>query len=291
MSLVETTTLSPIKPLVTNRIFVDKYFSFTAACFGGKGDDWSLKPLQTRGDERSNYVFADRLASALSGIGAQCVYAPTPTKFNAEIISPNKLTNHISVGNGVYLRRNNKAPADGTFLQHPKDAGIFSAGGCGVIVAVYCNEVVFAHAGRECLLDRHWVKTEGRECSRDNVSVVDSMLDALRVTPEHLHEVQVWPLYFIKPEDFPHRADDTELDHAVYNPAAMRFLPKVYGKDCGTVTKSEIQMDLPGIARKQFIVRGVPAKNIHMEHQYLADELPTTRNGGGRYLVAIVRNS
>jgi hypothetical protein len=118
----------------------------------------------------------------------------------------------------------------------------------------------------------------------------DSIIDTwVELNPLNTSEVHVWPLYFIKPRDFAHRADDPDLKHQGYNRAAMELLPKQFGVECGTVDDEAIYLDLPHIARRQFLRRGIPARNIHMEHAYLADELPTTRKGGGRYLVAIVR--
>jgi len=283
---------SAIAPLVHVHFKVPgSDLSFSAACFEGK--DWSLAGLQTAPDALKHAEYANRLLRALKGIGACCAYAPNPTQFNARIIEPSRLNNFIQLDKDkkVYVRRNKEMPADGTFLRHAQEAGIFSAGGCGVIVMTCGDKLVFAHAGRDCLLDRTWVSTEGARRSRNNVSVVHSMLDAIDLWKNDPAEVHVWTLFFIKPDDFVHRADDKERDHPVYNPAAMRFLPKMYGKACGVVTKEEIRMNLPDIAKAQCLSYGVPAENIHMEHRFLADELPTTRNGGGRYLVAVVRQS
>ncbi len=284
--------LEKVKPLVTND-FEAPGLRFSASCFGGI--NWSLARLQTNNDVYQHQEFADQLRSAITSAGARMAFAPTPTAFNGKVGLPRELTNTISLGNGVYVRRNNKALMDGTFLSHKHEAGIFSAGGCGVIVATYRHLLVFAHAGRDCLLDRLWVKTEGAERTPDraHISVVDSIIEALGVTPEKMHEVHVWPLYFIRPEEFSHRANDIQKDHGEYNRAAIRFLPTQYGKECGDVTSDRIMMDLPRIARKQCLGHGIPCSNIHMEHCYLDNELPHTRKGEGttRYLVAIVRNS
>jgi hypothetical protein len=279
-----------LHPLVINRFTSEGGSSFSAACFEGTG--WSLGPLQKATDVHKNLALASSVRRAMENINATCAYAPNPTRFNGKIIDPQLLTEFLSLGNGIYLRRNQAEPADGTFLRFPREAGIFSAGGCGVVVMMYKEIILFAHAGRDCLLDRTWVKSEGAERTPGrNVSVIESMLNALQVPNEYLSQVHVWPLYFIKPDDFVHHASDTERDYGTYNSAAIRFLPSQYGAACGTVTSKEIHMDLPRIARAQCIQYGVSSTNVHMEHCYLADELPTTRNGGGRYLVAIVRNS
>ncbi len=288
-----TQVLEKVKPLITNHFETpDGKVRFSASCFSGI--NWSMKDLYTPEQAFGN-AFANLVRDALLSIWAQRTFAPTPTKFNGRIGSPKELSTTISLGYGVYLKRNAKAYMDGTFLDGKHDAGIFSAGGCGVIVATYRHLMVFAHAGRDCLLDRLWVKTEGKERTpgREYLSVVDSIIEALSVPTDKMHEVHVWPLYFIKPEDFAHRANDKEKDHGEYNQGAIRFLPTQYGKECGDTTSERILMDLPRIARKQCMAHGVPSANIHMDHCYLADELPHTRKGEGttRYLVAIVRNS
>ncbi len=284
------TVIEKIRPLVTNEFATpDGKMHFSASCFGGI--NWSLARLQKNSDVYLHPEFADQLCSALLSVEANCAYAPNPTEFNGVVDFPIKLADKLSLGNGVFVRRNKSAPMDGTFLSHRRDAGIFSAGGCGVIVATYRHQMIFAHAGRPCLLDPVWVKSEGLTQGRKNISVVDSIIEAFGVPKELMHEVHFWLLYFIKPEDFAHRADDKV--HDSYNRAAISFLPCVYGKECGDVTSERILIDLPRIARMQCIQHGVPSGNIHTDHAYLADDLPHTRKGEGttRYLVAIVRKS
>ena len=284
-------SVSAIPPLVENKFTTREGITFTAACFEGK--EWSLAPLQKAEDAGIHAAFALKLGTALSGLGAKRVYSPNPTKFNGEIIQPEILERTILLPGlhwTVHLYRNQGVPADGTFLVKAGDAGIFSAGGCGKIIAAYGKKLLMAHAGRECLIDRREVLTLGKERSRSQ-DLVENMFDALEVPASRLHLVQVWPLYFIKPENFVHRFDDPDPDHAEYNRCTGKHFPLVFGSHFGTQDGSGVCIDLPRIARFQFMQRGVLSENIHMEHAYLADELPTTRNGGGRYLVATVRLS
>ena len=279
-----------IVPFVTNRFVAPvNGMRFTTACFGGI--NWSLGRLQTNADVWHHQEFAEQLREAIMSVGARHALAPSPVAFNAKIGLTRELSNTISLGDGVYMRRNVDAPMDGTFLDNRFDAGMFSAGGCGLIVAYYRNHLLFAHAGRESLLDRTWVLTEGRERSRKHVSVVDSILDAFRVPQEKMYEVRFWLLYFIKPWHFTHAAKATHAEHAAYNQAAIRFLPTQYGKSAGSCTSESIDLDLPAIAYKQCIARGVPSLNINVAHQYLPDGLPTTRGEEPlkRYLVVVAR--
>jgi hypothetical protein len=280
-----------IRPLVNNRLTVpDSGLCFSAACFAGK--HWTLSKLREPQDANNNPTFAEEVGGALRGLGARRAYAPSPVEFNAVVIKPERLLFPIVLPYGVVMYRNIAALADGTFLRRAGDAGVFSAGGCGVLAVAYLRHLFFAHAGRECLLDREWVKSEGAHRSRAIPSVVDSILDALvELGPLDTTLVHAWPLYFIKPVEFVHHAADKDPQHAEYNRAAIRFLPKQFGAECGAVTADSIKIDLPRIARQQLLRRHIPSANIHMEHCYLADELPTTRNSeNGRYLVAIVRH-
>ncbi|HUD02697.1 MAG TPA: hypothetical protein VMR46_01575 [Candidatus Paceibacterota bacterium] len=284
-----------IQPLVRQEFVVpNSHITFTAACF--EGDGWSLKPLQEMGDEKKHPEFAAQVGSALAGLDVRHAYAPNPTAFNAKIIKPGNLQNIIPLPGGVFLCRNRSFPADGTVLSVSGDAGVFSAGGCGIVVMSYGRELAFAHAGRDCILDRTWIETRGRERGRDRISVVDTMLDFLDVPVAHMDRVRAWPLFFIKPRDFIHRVDDKNEKHRSFNYGAVYMLPMHYGNWGGLVTNKggpseQIAINLPGIVFAQLRKRGVPEANINMEHSFVDDELPHTRNGDGRgrYLVAIVR--
>lgn len=261
--------------------------SFSTACFEGK--DWSLAPLQKAEDAQTNQVLAHKVRSAMRHLGADRVFAPSPVMFNGRIVLPERLTNVIPLGHKVFLFRNKEAPADGTFLRSSRDAGIFSAGGCGMIVAAYRDDLIFAHAGRECVLDRVRVESQNKRYSRDRESVVDYILDAFNVgTKDECAQVHVWPLYSIKPAEFEHAYDHPV--HGAYNKAAAEYIERRFGRDASVCDDRAVYIDLPRIIARQFVRKGVPEKHINLEHAYLADELPHTRKGGGRYLVAAVRH-
>lgn len=281
----------PIVPLIHDHIKVPgSAVEFSAACF--QGSDWSLGPLQEPADAAKNPKLARKLRDAMRHLEADRVYAPNPTAFNAEIIPPSLIDKRLVLGGGIILFRNKAAPADGTFLRSPRDAGIFSAGGCGMLVAVYRGQMIFAHAGRECLLDRVWVKSQGAHGGRRNISVVDSIMQAFCLESlKELAQMHVWPMWFIKPQDFRHMLDDPDPEHRKYNAAARSYLPWLYNETCVTPIEGGVLIDLAHIARLQLLRHDLPEENIHMEHCYLSDELPTTRKGGGRYLAAAVRHT
>ena len=283
-----TDTQEPVVAAVRNELTVPRgALYFTTACFAGPGKEWSLAPLQEPGDVKKNPVLVGKLRKAVTSLGADRLYAPSPVKSNGEIIEPTMLNRPFVLGKGVRLFRNPKVPADGTFLRGAGDAGIFSAGGCGVIVATLGNRLIFAHAGRESLIDRDRVLGgQGRR----NESVVDSIVEAFREINSHadLRKLHAWVLYSIKPDDFLHEFDDPK--HGEYNCHVGIYLEKL-GLGAGVRrVATGLKLNLPGVAKAQFVQLGVPERNIHLEHAYLADELPHTRRGGGRYLVAIVRH-
>jgi hypothetical protein len=292
MDASEATRHESIKPLVQIKVEVpNSDLVFSAACFEGK--DWSLAPLQEPQDIDAHAEFAKRVGTALYGIGVRRAFAPKPSEFNGVVIDRRELYKMLPLNfpqGSVFLFRNRESPADGTSLDRAGDAGIFSAGGCGVIVATLFERMIFAHAGRDCLLDRKRVETNGKQQGRPYESVVDSiMLSFGPLRPFAKERLRVWPLFFIRPEDFYHRFDNKE--HGEYNRGALKYVPRILGKRSLEIDKGGVRFVLPQIVKAQFMAHGVLEKNIFLEHSYLADELPTTRNGGGRYLTAVVRHS
>lgn len=281
--------LEYIEPAVHTPVHVPGCPRYTVACF--EGNNWSLAPLQKPGDERTAQDLANRVGLALRSLGARYAYAPTPVKFNGKIVSPDILGNEIPLGYGTVMYRNPNAPADGTHLVSPRSAIVFSAGGCSMIVATMGREMIGAHAGRDCVIDRVRIKSRGRETGRHHESVVHSIVKSLSPAKNLRGHIHVGVYYSIKPQDFLHKFEDEDPEHLKYNISAAEMLVEEYGAAAGMVDTKGIYIDVPRIIKAQFMEHGVPQENISLEHAYLSDELPTTRRGGGRYLAAIVRDS
>jgi hypothetical protein len=281
--------LERIEPLVSATSEVAGQARYTVACF--EGSNWSLAPLQRAGDEKKAPELAGRVSRALRGVGARFAYAPTPVKFNGKLVRPDTLMKERILLGDIALYRNPDAPADGTWLPSRGCAGVFSAGGCSLIVATLGKEMVFAHAGRDCVLDRTRITARNRQTGRHHESIANSVVAQLAPSSFLRKMLHVAVYYSIRPEDFRHDFDDANPDHVAYNTAAAQMLPREYGEECGIVDSRGIGIDVPRIIRAQFAAQGVPKENISLEHAYLCDELPTTRRGGGRYLAAVVRNS
>lgn len=287
-------TLERIEPFVSATSAIPGQPAYTVACF--EGSKWSLAPLQRAGDEDKAPELARKINQAAQSLDARLLLAPTPTKFNGELVSPERLKKERLQLGDAWMYRNPDAPADGTWLPGKGCAGVFSAGGCSLIVATRGDEIIFAHAGRDCVLDRTRIRTRNFREGRRHGSVVNSILRRLAPSCSLHHEVReirVAVYYSIRPEDFRHDLAAKNPEHAEYNASALKLLPREYGPECGIVDKLGIGIDIPRIIRRQFMAYGVPRENICLEHAYLSDELPTTRrgDGSGRYLVAVVRNS
>lgn len=277
-----------IMPLVRNHHAVPtSSIRFSSACFAGP--DWSLAQLRKPADAAKNKVFATNVAAALKCVGAIQAYAPNPTKFNGEIVKQADLNVLIKLPNNITVHRQTDKPADGAPLARAGDAGMFSAGGCAMLVMASPEHIVFAHAGRDCVLDRARVLSEGNCHGRKHQSIVDTIIRYLRKHDALAKDIHVWPMYSIKPAEFVHTFDHER--HAAYNQAAGRYIPAKYGDTCCAVTRDAIEIDVPNIIQSQCLGYGIPEKQIYLDHAYLADELPHTRkDAGGRYLVTVVRH-
>ncbi|HVY72551.1 MAG TPA: hypothetical protein VG984_00640 [Candidatus Paceibacterota bacterium] len=266
---------------------------FTASIFGSKDENLSLAGLYGPQDVLKRRGFCDALKYELTGLGARRVFAPTPVdpegKFKAILIPPHELTTKIPLGHGLNLWRNRAKPADGTLLQQVGDTGIISAGGCPTIVATYRDKCIFAHAGRDCLIDRKWIDSRFTQRGRQHGSVVDSIIQTLKTSePFEADDVEVWVFWAIKPENFYDNLDDPKWgkrNRETFNYVQGRFGKAAYEQD-GRL----IGYDLPVMIGALFAQHGV--LNIYDDHAYLPDEFPTTRTKGQermRYLSAFVR--
>jgi len=283
-----------IKPLVQSVITAPDGTRCTIAAFGGE-TNWSLAPLRTATTAAQNQDFARKVGSALWGIGARRVFAPSPIEFNALVLEDTSvLREHISLLPGLVMQRNPESPADGTRLEEASDAGVFSAGGCSIFIAIFRKDMVFAHAGRDCVIDRTRVLSKGKRTGRKHRSVVDQIMHVLGVeknSPD-AREVHVWPVWSIRPEDFAHHLDAKNDVHRRYNQAAAEYLPRYFDERAVYRKDNAVHLDVPRIGQTQFMSYGVLEENIHFKHAYLHDDLPHTRGNepNKRYLVAVVRN-
>lgn len=268
--------------------------SFTAALIGGR--DWSLRNLYGANPDRE---LALELGQALKPLGAEQVYAPTPG-FNAEFVEREQLTDFVHLTrypdmDSMRIWRNKSLLADCASLHHPGAAGVFSGGGCPMMVATHGRHMLFAHAGRGSVLPAHVEGVDQK--GRRHESVANTAFAAFeRMEPGSFNaaDMQVWMFWSIRPEHLRH-----DFDNPLHREKSSRIAKYVqrYGTEAGYEDGNAFYLDLPGVLRQQFLTLGVSHRNIHVdeEYSYLPDSMPTTRSEdpverNKRYLVAAIRS-
>jgi len=259
--------------------------------------DWSLAGFYGEEGLNKKADLAQALFVSLFSMGAKRVYAPTPVEFNGKVITPKAFTTSMTLnglGGSVQMLRNEEYPADGTLLRNIGDAGAFSGGGCPMIVATYKKHMVFAHAGRDCLLDRVRIDSFDKQEGRRYGSVVTSTMEALKeesfesdFDPRKVH---AWVYGSIRAEDFTHALDDVK--YGAYNGKMYDYVRERFGPECVAVRDNLMQMDLPILIQRQFMKLGVPEERVSLTHAYLPEHFPTTRSDSKtRYLAVALRTS
>jgi hypothetical protein len=148
------------------------------------------------------------------------------------------------------------------------EAGAFSAGGCPLIIAKSGDEFAFAHAGRDCLIDRRRINGTGLQACRLNESVVDTLMRTLGAT-RNPKSVRVWVYGSLHPSRYPHPLSGA---HADFNKAMCAYVKNEWGESGARsvpVRDGAIYLDLPLLIRAQFEYYGVPPAHIDLQHAYL----------------------
>lgn len=232
--------------------------------------NWSLAPLQNKGDEQKRE--AQELCWRLSTLGwayeTKKILAPNPTKFNGKIASREELEEKIILSPRVTLFRG--AYADGVEIMQGESYAI-STGGCPIITALRGNRVVAAHAGLESLFT---IKEP------DRPSVVDEIVKTLgypTTIEEEALEVRID--FTIPPYVFTHPIHDTEYGEK--NRALCSMLTERWGKKALWGDNVEMGcIDLQHLIREQF--KKYPLAHVEMG-MYLP---PDIELAGKRQVVA-----
>lgn len=214
--------------------------------------NWSLRPIQSQKDVERHHTLANGLRATLSSIGTQTVYAPNVSMMSAAVVPSGELmTSQIRL-NGASIYRNKDLPADGTFLG-PEEAFVASAAGCPLIIANdkrYKN-VVVAHAGRDSLVERSSVNGKP---SRKHVSVVYSIVEALKERGATVGEINMCMLYCIPAEVFEHRLDHPQ--YGSYNHALGKLVDTLW-PGCTSKKDGSMFLDLESLFIAQALESGV----------------------------------
>ena len=158
-------------------------------------------------------------------------FAPIPTKSNAEICTESdamktRLELYSELyGSSVLLWRG--AYADGTVLNLRKATGVIAAAGCPIITMWgKSTHLGYAHAGRDCLIDREKIQNKK---ARKHESVVVSLVEAMLVA-NSVRDLHAEILFPIDPHDFLHPWDHSQ--YGEFNKLMTEYIAKRWGTEC-----------------------------------------------------------
>lgn len=247
--------------------------AFTACCFGdhfgGYGNtNWTLGRFYQDTYEEDDCLLR-QITHVTDIFRSGRVFAPSPALFNAKICSQKDMRGKapIPLLNGKSVHRNKDCPADGTYL-NPGEMGIISAGGCPLIVATCKNRLIFAHAGRDSLIDRKLIQSgvPGRE----RESVVDSIVEQFAEDID-FWSIHVYVYFALNPWVLSHPLNSPE--YGTFNQKMFDYVGKKWKEGCATIEEGAVHLDLPLLIRRQFEQQGLPPLNIHTNFDRI-DESP-----------------
>ncbi|MCX6787164.1 MAG: hypothetical protein NTY93_01405 [Candidatus Kaiserbacteria bacterium] len=235
--------------------------------------NWSLKPLQTQEDVPREPELVAGLRDVLQKMNVHKAYAPHVASASAQVIDINELTERINLGAGRYLYRNCSVPADGVFIK-PQHAFMMSSAGCPIIIATGGEHMVVAHAGRDSLIDYAAVIGEP---DRQQVSIVDSIVEAFIMRGVSRDEIAMCMLFSIPVEKFEHKLNHPS--HGYYNQRLDQFA-EVRWPGCIHRSNGSLFLDLETVFKKQALKAEIGEKNVQvMDSLSLHSSLAHTHDG------------
>jgi copper oxidase (laccase) domain-containing protein len=229
-----------------------------------KGVVESLKPLETHA-----HIF-----EALRGISYLTdVYAPSPSTFNSEVVRTEDLRGEDMRSINFGIRKNlyrgvgplGKATnADGVSGLRPHDAYVMSSADCALLVVMCKGSVWAAHAGRNSLMDRTYIVTDGAKSSKRHMSVVDAIME--EIPPHDRKHAMVYIGFSISSgRHFQHPIDHPQFGHS--NQKMLDWIAKYYFNQYDRQDADESfwisgEIDLSLIIQRQLLDWGVRAENI-----------------------------
>jgi len=253
--------------------------------FSDPNEHWSIRPLK---ELRKHQSVIDDLRSLAQELGLTRFYAPD-VQFGTRILNGVNLSYAYELGEGVTLRYNHKESADAIVLDQPKDASIFTVGGCPTLVATIDGETfIWAHLARNCLISRAHVLEKSHP--RLHFSICDAIVE--RFGNHNARNIRAWIFASIPPDKFPHPVAHSA--YAEFNKLLQGKLERRYGKEIlqAVPIRSEvIYPDLPQLAKYQLMHAGVLSEHINTELAYLPEDAPMNgAEGAPRGLSLFVRS-
>jgi hypothetical protein len=220
----------------------------TAACVPPP-TTWTLKDFYSPGS--GNTELGWLIDEALTAHGVEGpVYAPTVTKMNAEVGSPEDMTLKIPLISGRSVYRNKENPLDllafgrMQLISKPRTV-LMSGGGCGLAVATARGRSVAGHISRDGMVDWSLVLTgiRGRKHESDYHAIA-RQFDVWQVPRS---EIRVRNVFFIDPKAFDHPFDD--LKYGDRNRTLYNFLFNRFGAQVMKHGNGNGQLSLPALCR------------------------------------------
>ncbi len=233
--------------------------SFTAYLFG-KPENWSLSQLGEGVDPVVREEFAQRIGKTLYNLRISRPLAPSPVQFTDRIIPSTILTTPISVG-PMTLWRNAALPADGVDLEAGQ-AYVVSSANCPSTTMVRKGKVLALHTGRECLIDKDWLKTGKHASGRRYHSICYSAIEQLGV-PSEVHVKVFWAE--------PHQRSRYNFRDARYGKTNERMyglIGETWGSKPIRREGDTFFLNLPELIKAQCMRLGVPESQINLSHAH-----------------------
>lgn len=190
--------------------------SYTAVCVPPARMNYSMGRFYTPAEAEEAPALRDELRLVAERYGARQLYGPSVGAMSGRMVRACQIVGAaIPLGNGITLYRNKEEPSDGLPLE-PGDGVPMSTGGCQVLVASGGSPsgkavCLVAHAARDSLIDREFIRTGVLTPGREYVSIVEHMAAAARnlgVDPSYL---DMKALFSLPAEVFAH-----PLKHEVF---------------------------------------------------------------------------
>ncbi len=221
-------------------------------CFG-RPNDFRIKNWH----EPHSFELPARQARAVS---VKTLWIPQPTEFNAKIARPTEFLQRHRTDDGISVRFGVKA--DGVELSSAHHGLWISPADCPTLVVydLSTNRLMAAHAGRDCLIDRHLILSG--QVTRRPFSIVDTILQ--RLDPENPLLVKAFVCCGIGPNNFTHPWDHPEYGED--NRAVTNYLIKHYGQGVITGEVRNGCINMRALIRQQFVAGGYELANIEDDH-------------------------
>lgn len=251
--------------------------------------NWSLKQIRDQNDVLQGNAEQQRLVRglryALYDMDMEKAYAPKIVPSTGRVVDIRSLTQKIHLNGEMYVYRG-KNPADGIRID-PEKGFMASLGGCPLIIAVYGEWMIVAHAALDSMI--HPDVVMGRKSITEEPGIVNAIINALLEQAASVEEISMCMVFSIPPYK-------RQFNHPIHGPkniASWGIISKQW--PTGASRKNgDMILNLEGLFMEQAQQRGVKDIQTMLPLTEFPD-LPHTYDGKGdpnlRYLAIVKRGS